>query len=107
MIFDLTKQLQLHFELQFLDCLLYLAFYSSTDPDGVCNALCQSSLGVPAEDLVLVAVIHLPFTQAGAGQRVQAAGSANPQHTVELEQKTTTVLKILQLKLQPRLQKTE
>lgn len=56
---------------------------------------------------MLVAVIHLPFTQAGAGQRVQAAGSANPQHTVELEQKTTTVLKILQLKLQPRLQKTE
>lgn len=57
-----------------------------TDPDGVGDALGQSSLGVPAEDLVLVAVVQLPFTQTGAGQRVEAAGSAHPQHTVELQQ---------------------
>ena len=58
-----------------------------TDPDGVCDAVGQSSLGVPAEDLVLVAVVQLPFTQTGAGQRVQAAGSAHPQHAVELQQR--------------------
>lgn len=57
-----------------------------TDPDGVSDALGQSSLGVPAEDLVLVAVVQLPFTQTGAGQRVEAAGSAHPQHAVELQQ---------------------
>lgn len=59
-----------------------------TDPDGVGDALGQSSLGVPAEDLVLVAVVQLPFTQTGAGQRVEAAGSAHPQHAVELQRKT-------------------
>lgn len=59
-----------------------------TDPDGVGDALGQSSLGVPAEDLMLPAVIHLPFAQTGAGQRVQAAGFTRPQHTVELQQKT-------------------
>lgn len=58
------------------------------DPDGVGDALSQSSLGVPAEDLVLVAVVQLPFTQTGAGQRVEAAGSAHPQHAVELQRKT-------------------
>lgn len=57
-----------------------------TDPDGVGDALGQSSLGVPAEDLVLVAVVQLPFTQTGAVQRVEAAGSAHPQHAVELQQ---------------------
>lgn len=33
---------------------------------------------------MLVAVVHLPFTQTGAGQRVQAAGPAHPQHAAEL-----------------------
>lgn len=67
---------------------IYIHIHLCTDPDGIGNAFGQSSLGVPAEDLVLVAVIHHPFTQTGASQCVKAAGSAHPQHTVELQQKT-------------------
>lgn len=59
--------------------------YSSTDPDGVGDALSQGSAGVPAEDLELPAVVHIPLTHPGAGQRVQAAGRRPPHYTVELQ----------------------
>lgn len=60
--------------------------FAYTDPYSVCDALVQNSARVPVEDLVLRAVVDLPFTQTGISECVQGAAFPHPQHTAELQQ---------------------